>query len=271
VRRPGSEKMRVWRGWMIPVLLAAVMAALLLAQRWEQAALTHRIEKTRDRLEALTRLNAENRALAKTALTPEALAHLRADRDALSRLRAEAETLRQAAYTRERSSHNKKPATSPSANATMRDAMMESAQWRNLGRSSAPDAIETALWAAAGGEVDLLQESLLLDDSARKKAQELFDGLMPELRARYVSPEKLVAFLTAKDVPLGAAQILKIADQKPEAMSPPALEHIVTVQLQAVRSAKRTLKITARETPEGWRLVVPESAVARYVEELKAR
>jgi hypothetical protein len=79
--------------------------------------------------------------------------------------------------------------------------------WANRGAATPRAAIETALWAAAGGDLDALKPLLGLPDATREKARALLASLPDDLRSRYATPEDLVAAFTAKDIPLGEAQL----------------------------------------------------------------
>jgi hypothetical protein len=255
---PRSATGRAW----IPVLIAVIFSALLLMQwRW-------RVQERRERNQAashLSGLKLENRSLARQLPGPDVVADLRADREALVRLRAEVEELRKKMPTTVAPkavipSQAKQPVT-------MREAFVAPAHWRNRGRSTAADAVETTLWAAAGGDVVLLQECLVLDAGAKTRAKALFDRLPPEQRARYVSPERLVAFMTAVGVPLGAAQI-RTAKEDVRAVEASPKVQLVQVSVSTMSGAGRTLEIATRKSDYGWKLVVPEEAVARFELEL---
>jgi hypothetical protein len=80
--------------------------------------------------------------------------------------------------------------------------------WADRGAATPRAAIETALWAAAGGDLAALKPLLELRDSAREKADALLAGLPADLRSRYATPEDLVSAFTAKNIPLGDAQLV---------------------------------------------------------------
>ncbi|MCU0794259.1 MAG: hypothetical protein MUE42_15755, partial [Opitutaceae bacterium] len=210
-------------------------------------------------------LAADNRSLARRLPSPEVTADLRADREVLVKLRAEIEELRKLAPAMVQP--EAESASPPWPGATMRDAPMASARWQNRGRNTPTDVIETALWAAAGGETAVLQECLILDGAAQKRAKALFDRLLPELQARYVSPERLVAFMTAVAVPLGKAQILP-ATANPQAPASPNSVQTFRVNASTASGTARVVNLTTRKASYGWKLVVPEEAVERYELEL---
>jgi hypothetical protein len=158
--------------------------------------------------------------------------------------------------------------------------------WANRGQVTAPAAVETALWAAAGGDVSSLVGLLELDEGTRKKAADLLAKLPIEARSTFGSPEQLIAIATMKNIPVTEAQVtwfnevdadhavvgllLGDAEDDPAAESsrspiaggveaPPAL-----AEGQASKLAYLTLR---RGDSGGWRLVVPASAVDRIARE----
>ncbi|MEO7599514.1 MAG: hypothetical protein ABIV50_11320 [Opitutus sp.] len=161
------------------------------------------------------------------------------------------------------------------------------ASWNNRGQATPRAAIETALWAAAGGDVMAMQSVLELDPAARSKAEELLNRLPPAARSSYVTPEALIASVTMKSIPLTAAQIawfheadrdrasmgviFGTPERSPEAPvklpanprdnSPPTLSDLRTSGIAM---------LTLHRSTSGWRLVVPVSAVDRIVAELGA-
>ena len=97
---------------------------------------------------------------------------------------------------------------------------------------------------------------------AQRKAAELLAGLPVETRTRYAKPEELVAFMAAKDVPLEGARIFAVKEQEGDTQK-------ATVQLRNAAGSVRQVHIELKKTGEGWRLVMPESAVERYAMQLK--
>jgi hypothetical protein len=159
--------------------------------------------------------------------------------------------------------------------------------WSNHGQATPRAAVETALWAAAGGDVTAMQSLLELDAAARNKAEKLLEQLPPGARNSYATPEALIASVTMKNIPLTEAQIawfhesdhdhaaigvlLGNSDRLPEAAiaipagkldnSPPALSDN--------RNTRMAL-LALHRSGSGWRLVVPASAVDRIARELGA-
>lgn len=162
-----------------------------------------------------------------------------------------------------------------------------SASWGNRGQATPRAAMETALWAAAGGDVIAMQSVIELDPNARSKAAQLLERLPPATRSSYVTPEALIASVTLKNIPLTSAQITWFheADDDRALMGvifgQPERAPVTPVKLPAnprdhsppTFSDQRTTQIamlTLHRSSSGWRLVVPPSAVDRAIAELSA-
>ena len=254
--------------WVALLVLAAGVFAGLMAQRVE-----------RDRLEAETlalrlthaeaiQLQTKTAALKHEQPGADELANLRRDHDAVERLRNEVETLKAATGQPGRkpamAADGKSGGSVKKAEPGILDTIVPESAWRNVGYATPASTIETALWAAAGGDVELLAKSFILEGSAREKAVALRAGLPAETRARYATPELLVAYLTARDVPLGGARIIDLPPASGESEI-----RILGVQLRDDAGTIRQAHPTLRETADGWRLVVPEATVEKYAEALR--
>ena len=203
-------------------------------------------------------------------------------------------------------------------------AWSRASNWRNRGQATAQAAIESTLWAAAGGDVGALKQLFLLPAATREKAGALLAQLPPAARAGCATAEDLIAAFTIKSIPIGEAQLVWFnqsgADEAtacvflqlppeegaslPEPPAPPpvvtpretelqaALKNAATredaVRLAEQLRAERARRVErepprAPDTPrsseaylslqrtgDGWRLVVPPSAVDGIARELRA-
>lgn len=134
--------------------------------------------------------------------------------------------------------------------------------WQNAGRATPEATFETGLWASVNGDIDTLTSLLLFDPEARNEAGVLFARLPAALQQEFVSPERLVAILAAKDVPLGSATILN--------QYPAANETKVAAQIFDAEGKHRMALLSLRSDATGWRFVVPVNAVKRYAAWLRA-
>ena len=160
-------------------------------------------------------------------------------------------------------------------------------EWKNRGQATVTATVETALWAAAGGDVEILKDLLQLDDSVRAKADAVLAHLPEASRAMYPSAEHLIAAFTTKSVPLGDVQLVwhhqpgpddavacvfvKNAEANLASASttplPEALPSKVPPMAQPNHKTIATY-LSLRRTEDRWRLVVPLTAIEKIAKEL---
>lgn len=239
-------------GWLCVIGVICTAGFMLWQQHEAEEKLQRDVVDLRQRHTGLERQEAENRRLAAALPDPTQLERLRADHAAIPRLRGEIDALRA----------NLQRATSVASGLGRFDegSRVPAAEWKNAGTATARATLETVLWAAAGGDVDTFAKSVMLPDaSARKQALALLESLPSELRESYGTPERLVAFLAIKDVPLGTAEIVGWTERK-------AATPTMTVDMQLSGPDGQPRDVVLRFSQEGtdWKLVVPSMAFAKY-------
>jgi hypothetical protein len=228
----------------------------------------------------------------------------RHDRDRLQRLHAEA--IARGAEQREAAlsiTPTSTITTSP-ASALVIGEWRAPTAWQNRGQATAVATIETALWAAAGGDLAALQNLLLLDEAVRFKAETLWAQLPETARASYTSAEQLLAAFATKFLPLGEAQLVwnhqAEADEAyaclfvknpefvpaalPVSAPLPTNRQAAIAHAAAMREARskekrpptaspneasRTLYLALRRTESGWQLAVSPGSIDRIEKELR--
>lgn len=246
--------------WKLVIVAVAIAAGVggLAWQRRIAAELRGEIAARTTETAGLARVRREHMRLAAEQVSRDELEKLRADHAAIDRLRTEIETLKV-----------KKPEAVATAmpmaeTATEQDAappkaeslMTPASAWKNAGRATPQAALETALWAATGGDVEALALMLAMDVGARAKAQAIMAQLPPAAQAEYSTPERLVALLSAKDVPTGGMRILQQKKNGTDDVS-------LTVLLES-DGKRKGVNLALHRSEDGWRLVVPESAMDKY-------
>ncbi len=145
-------------------------------------------------------------------------------------------------------------------------SVMPASEWKDSGRATPKSALETVLWSGAAGDVDTLARSLLLiNGSTRTAAQRLVDNLPEPVREHYGTPERLIAFLAVKDVPVGAVEVRR--SQPLEGW--PAPTQLFNVLLTAEDGKHKDVQLVFMQTGGEWKLVVMEGVVTKYAAMLK--
>lgn len=195
--------MRAKFGWLVVMGMIGASGVVLWRQRETQEQLRGNLGRWRGENQALAQLREENRRQAATEPSAAELENLRADHAAIPRLRAEIDALR------ERIRRAPEPSATPVPARFAVGSKVAAAEWRNAGTATPRAALETVLWAAAGGDIDTFASCLGLGEGRiRQAATALLESLPAEQRAQYRTPERLVAFLAIRDVPLGAARVI---------------------------------------------------------------
>ncbi len=212
--------------WGIGRSRAAQLQQQLADRHQEEAALRH-LQREHDRLQRLQ-------------LSDEELARLRLD--------ADARVLASAALA--------KPAETPPApiRALEPGTWAQAAAWKNCGRATPEAALETMLWASAGGELGELKGVLEFDDASRVHAAAMLANLPETDRRQYATPEDLLALVVAGNVPLDSAQIVA----RQHVSENEVLEYM---RLKDPAGITRQVCLSIHRTPDGWKLRVPDTTV----------
>jgi hypothetical protein len=246
-------------GWLVIVGVIGTGGFALWWQGETQVRLDRKLGQLREDHLEMARLREANRRLAAAQPSAADLDNLRADHAAIPRLRAEIDAMQ----ARVRSEEAKLESLSPERFSA--GSKVSAGDWKNAGAATPRATLETALWAAAGGDIDAFASCLLLSGGqTRQRATALLESLPAELRAQYGTPERLIASLAIKDVPLGAAQVIEWNEFKT-----PASIALVQMQLSAPDGKANDVSLCFTTQSGGWKLDVPDSAIAKYSEMLK--
>ena len=244
--------------------MVGAAAFFIAAWSWQHErmiALQREILTEREGARDLAELRRQRERLAAGQVSDLTLTQLRADHEAVGRLRGEIDALKKRNEEKERSQWG--DAERIAADAQTAAITLPEQNWKNVGRTTPAAALETALWAGAGGDVEAMAATLVLDGAAREKAGALFASLPETERTRFGTPEKLIAALSLKDLPGG----LTVG-------SATVGEDRAKILLRTQRGTGsvmvfKEVEITLRRSPEGWGLVVPDGAVDNYAAVLK--
>jgi hypothetical protein len=78
-------------------------------------------------------------------------------------------------------------------NGVVDSAMKSRAEWRNVGRATPAAALETLLWAFYVKDLDIVADSHAFNESDRRILDTWFASFSDAVRARYGTPERLLA------------------------------------------------------------------------------
>ena len=238
------------RSYLVLATVLGVAAAGLGWQHRTTTALRGKIDRQHAEARDLALLQAENRRLAAAQPTEEELTDLLARQITLEQLRS------QRIAMQHREEAMARVVTTEPAVPSLKGNSVGYKLWRNVGQATPDAAFETALWAAATGDLDVLAGLLAFDGEAKKQATEAFDRLPAAMQDELGTPEKLIALLTAVDVPLGRASILG-------EVSTPAGTRVSSQLIDAEGKSKVAL-FTLQSEGDSWRLRVPAGVVAKY-------
>lgn len=249
-------------GWIVALglVLGGVFAGW--TQQQTNARLRDELGALRAEVQQLTRQQEQARRTeikpASAAMVDQSSAARDADRLELAKLREEMNALKARAQEFARAA-----AVRP-VESTEPMKLVLAADWRNAGRATPSSAAETLLWAATGGDVNVLAAALQLEGSARTKAEELYARMPEATRAEYGSADKLMALFIAKDAAeIGAMQVLTENVRGDDAL--------VRIRLQNAEGKTKEEGFPMRRAADGWRLIVPDKAVEKYARTLAAK
>lgn len=250
--------MKTKLAWAVIFVITSAGGGALWWQHESQVRLQDELKELGRQNGERVRLREANRRLAETQPTAVELENLRANHAAVSQLRAEITALR----ARERSAAEELAQRSSKRFAA--GDKVPAGEWTNAGGATSRAALETILWAAAGGDIDRFAQCLLVSDRTRQLAIQLLESFPAALREQSGTPERLIAFLACKDVPLGAAKVVAWDQVKT-----PTSSEQVRLQLSTPDGATRDLLLQFAQQSDGWKLVVPDVAIAKYFAMLK--
>ena len=210
-----------------------------------------RLREENQRLKHLVELAQQGGSAAEEAMTAE-LANARSE-------------LRELQLTRERQVAEKQlrakaELESLNANRNPENGPVRIENFQNLGRGTPSSAFQTLVWAAVTGEDETLAKAVLIEGNARTQLEELLSSFSPEARAKYQTPEKLVALFLAADIfKSAAAEIREQTSENPD-------RTILTVR---AGDNQRDANIPLQRTLDGWRLAVSDEQVQKLIERLR--
>lgn len=183
-------------------------------------------------------------------------------RDQVAALRKSAEDLTQVVRTTKSSIASPVP---PAGTGTIGPGNVPARDWKNAGQRTPEATIETVMWSALGGEVDVLANTLGFTPSARTKADAWFAGLSPQVREQYGSPEKVIALMIAKDAAnVGGMEVLAQQELTPDNVG-------VRIRVANDQGQTKDQTYLLNRGGDGWRLMMTDSVVEKFARQLSAK
>ncbi len=242
-------------GWIL--VIAVPLAGLLGWQQREAALLRAAITSRRERLHERDGLASENRRLAAAQPSDAEMEGWVSRLKQAEQLRAQLAALRGREEAAAKASRVAQPAAEVRSGPSLAHGLVAADHWQNVGQATPDAAFETALWAAATGDLDALTGVLGFDASTREEAAALFERLPPAMQSEIATPERMMAVLTAMDVPLGRAMIVRQEGVERDGIN-------LTAQLTDAGGRATTARFSMKADAGRWQLQVPASVVRKY-------
>ena len=148
------------------------------------------------------------------------------------------------------------------ASAGAPDKITPAGELKNLGKATPDAAVQTTLWAAIGGDVDVLANGLTFTAAGRAKADAWFASLSENTRQQYGSPEKVIALLVSKDAAgLAGMQVLGQKEISPSDVG-------VRIRFATNDGQTRDDNMVMHRTNDGWRLLLNDTVVQKFANKL---
>lgn len=196
---------------------------------------------------------------AEFAAVAQGIERSEADRAEIEQLKADVAAMKGRAQELIRAAQASNPT------AAVPNKLVPLSEWKNAGRDTPQAGIETALWAAAGGELDTLAGSLGFTASARQKADALFASMSEATRQQYGSPEKLLALMISKDA--AAVSGMQVLGQKEITPDDVAMR----VRMANEEGKTKDQNFLLHHANDGWRLTLTDDAVNKFAAQVKGK
>jgi hypothetical protein len=244
--------------WGIAALIAAGVVTVLI-QRQSRASIQTEIASLEAHAADVARARQQQRDLIARQPTASELESLRNQHTELLRLRAELASLPPAAtetaapYPVTVTGSIFNPKRVGTADLKLKD------QWRNVGNATPADSFETFCWADRVGDIDVLVAMMLMSPEARLKAQEIFNGMSPDSRVKFGTPERLVAMLSiGAGTPFEGIKVLGAHERAPGEVV------LNTLWQYGDGRLRENTNVILRQTDSGWQRPVS----AQQIEQL---
>ena len=240
--------------WLAIAILAGATAVLLLSRHRTLAARRAELESGPVAARGHAAALAERQAKVQARPSETELNLLRQEVQEAVALRAEVKHLREQVAEADRLAALRRKFAA--------GAIVPAREWSRSGHRSAEAALDTLLWAAAGGDVGALAASVHVEPDASAAAKELFATLPASTQAEYGTPERMLAYFTIRDVPAGELRVRQWHDSGDAARK-------VSLIVQDHSGNAKSCTLVFQQDGAEWKAILPAEAVARYAQMLR--
>ncbi len=252
-------------------VVVAIVAGALVIEHQANAELREEVALVRSDLRELAKQRDTQRignSLPATAVDLASAVQQENDRAESARLRDEINALKARVQEIGQANQNLKAtiAAGPGKSATdsLPVRLVPAADWKNAGRATPSAAVETVLWGAAGGDIESVGSAIEFTASAREKAQAMFDRLPEESRAKYGSPENLMALLLAKDVDkVSGMQVLGTRELSPDNVG-------MRLRFGNELGQTKEQSLLLHRANDGWKILLTDDPIDKWSKQLLA-
>jgi hypothetical protein len=142
------------------------------------------------------------------------------------------------------------------------EKVTSASELKNLGKATPDTAVQTTIWAAIGGEVDVVANGITFTPAGRAKADAWFASLSDITRQQYGSPENVIALLVSRDAAgLAGMQVLGQKEISPNDVG-------VRVRFATNDGQTKDDNMIMHRTTDGWRLLLNDTVVQKFANKL---
>lgn len=145
--------------------------------------------------------------------------------------------------------------------------LMPAADWQNAGNATPEAALQTVLWAGAGGDIATMARHLRYMTPQAQSAAESLHRNLGDAAAKYQNPLELVAALTVPEIPIASARVRSWDSPTPIPAGATEIR-IAHVELYSSAVPKTATLLFIKESG-GWKIMVPAEAIQRYAAQLQ--
>jgi RNA polymerase sigma factor (sigma-70 family) len=244
---------------VISAIVIAGAAIPIILQQQANARLRSQIETLQQQRAGLEQSRQENERLTKLKTDASELDRLRTEHNELVRLRGQVAALRQqpsattGSATKASSPKTQIAAESPTI------PLIPAADWNDVGTAKPNDAVQTLFWATLNKNTNAFLKTLIWDPATKTKLESLFAAAPEAVREKFGSVDGLIweVAMGGHDTRMAAFGVVSVNVQG---------DNATLVEEHQFEDGKiRQNPITLRHQDDGWRVVLDEKRLQKFV------